>query len=427
MVESVRNDIILDQEMTIEESLTNKEEEEQEQAEEQQQQLSVSTSSSSTSLKNKTSPRTIRSTLQNFANKNFVMLGMVSAVLVAKAFPALGKDGGFFLADQLFGKSGVTAIFLLSGLSLAMSELRTAMSNIKLNAMIQLLIFAAWPMAIGIPMKVLSLLQVQSVQHHHHPLMDGILILSCLPTTINMCIILTSSGNGNVALSICSAVLSNMLGILISPALLFYFFGTEIQLPFLPMVLKLCKQVLVPVGIGQALRMTKAKDIYNNHADKFKRIQEILLLGIVWNAFCNAFTQGLGLQLKHGMMLLGLLPMLHLSSWFAMFQLFSLPFWKISRPDVVAATFCASQKTLAFGLPLINTVFQGSPNLAAYCAPLMFLFPLQMTFGSLLLPKVKEYVANGNANGDANATAIAKQEDQKNHSSSSRLATTQSS
>lgn len=59
----------------------------------------------------------------------------------------------------------------------------------------------------------------------------------------------------------------------------------------------------------------------------------------------------------------------------------------------------ATQKTLAFGLPLIQTVFEGSSNLAAYCAPIMFIHPLQLIVGSLLIPELEQYTSissNGN-------------------------------
>jgi predicted Na+-dependent transporter len=39
-----------------------------------------------------------------------------------------------------------------------------------------------------------------------------------------------------------------MAGILLTPALLLQFFGTQVQLPFLAMVLKLVNKVVVPVG-----------------------------------------------------------------------------------------------------------------------------------------------------------------------------------
>ncbi|KAL3929897.1 MAG: hypothetical protein SGBAC_012003, partial [Bacillariaceae sp.] len=290
------------------------------------------------------------------------------------------------------GKYGVGLIFLLSGLSLQGSELTKAVSNVKLNGLIQAAIFVAWPFLVGSPLKkVLNAFQVLPPG-----LVDGLLILTCLPTTVNMCIMLTSASGGNVATSICNAVISNMAGILVTPALLLHFFGTSIQLPFLQMVRKLCQKVLLPVIVGQALRATKAKEIYEKNSKAFKRLQEIILLGIVWNAFCTAFTSGLGLQFHHTLILLTLLPVLHLGSLGILFKFFSTTALGFSRDETVAAIFCASQKTLAFGLPLINTIFEGNPNLASFVAPLMFIHPLQMTLGSILVPRITKYTSGDN-------------------------------
>jgi sodium/bile acid cotransporter 7 len=111
------------------------------------------------------------------------------------------------------------------------------------------------------------------------------------------------------------------------------------------------------------------------------------LIGLVWNAFCNAFTKGIGIEVSHGVFLLGLLSSLHLGSFHILYKLFSSKALKFSREDAIAATFCTSHKTLAFGLPLLNTIFEGNPNLAAYCAPVMFIHPLQLLIGSVLASK----------------------------------------
>lgn len=148
--------------------------------------------------------------------------------------------------ELFLGNYGVALIFLLSGLSLPTSRLTRALSNIKLNALIQICIFVLWPLLIGLPLKTLFSKLPSTIMLP--ALVDGIFILTCLPTTVNMCIMLTSAGGGNVAASICNAVLSNLAGIFITPAWLFQFFGTQIRLPFFLMVTKLCQKVLLPVG-----------------------------------------------------------------------------------------------------------------------------------------------------------------------------------
>ena len=99
----------------------------------------------------------------------------------------------------------------------------------------------------------------------------------------------------------------------------------------------------------------------------------------------------MGLEARHALALLGILPAIHMASLAILFKVFQQPFWGLSRGETVAAMFCASHKTLAFGLPLVNTIFEGNPNMAAYCAPIMFIHPLQLIVGSLLVPKLIEY------------------------------------
>jgi solute carrier family 10 (sodium/bile acid cotransporter), member 7 len=315
-----------------------------------------------------------------FVSKNFFLLGMFVAVGTAKLFPTVGKSGG--MPEIMIGKYGVMLVFLLSGLSLELSELRSAFTNWKLNCLVNAIIFGAWPLCVGLPLsRILP-----------NDLRDGILILSCLPTTVNMCVILTSAAGGNVASALCNSVLSNMLGIFITPALIFLFFGgNSLALPFGDMVSKLSKKVLLPVAVGQILRRSPLVQI--SKCKTVKRLQEVILLSILWTAFCASFcSEVVGLSMRQLISLAILLPAVHLAAIGLLFATVSrLGF---SRKDVVAAIFCGSQKTLAFGLPLIHTICAGTgANMAAYTAPIMFMHPLQLMLGSLVVPKLRNYVA----------------------------------
>lgn len=206
-----------------------------------------------------------------FADKNFFVLGMAVAVWLAKTVPHLGMDKGTLRPEIFIGKYGVTCIFLLSGLSLELSELKDAAKNHKLNGLVQATSFLAWPLLVGLPLvKVLELCSLFTPA-----LRDGILILTTLPTTVNMCVLLTSAANGNVASALCNAVLGNTLGVFATPALLLRFFGTSVALPFVQMVGKLSTKVMLPVVVGQLLRKTPALSFYKSHSKKFKRFQEV--------------------------------------------------------------------------------------------------------------------------------------------------------
>ena len=182
-----------------------------------------------------------------FASKNFFLMGMVVAVSLARSYPELGRDGGLLRPELFIGEYGATSIFLLSGLGLKLADLTSAASNGRLNALIQSVTFAAWPFLVGLPLtRGLGRFLPRLLPG---PLLDGVLVLTCLPTTINMAVLLTSTCRGSVATAICNTVISNLLGIFITPALLFLFFGgAMIELPFVGLLGKLCKKVMLPVG-----------------------------------------------------------------------------------------------------------------------------------------------------------------------------------
>lgn len=153
-----------------------------------------------------TTPGTVEK-FKTFASKNSFLLGMIVSVGLARAFPALGKNGGVLRPELFIGKFGVFLIFLLSGISLEVSDLAQAASNFKLNSMVQFVTFGAWPF-LGLGLKAVFSTFLPNA--FPQALLDGLLILSCLPTTVNMCIFLTAASGGNVASSLWNAIVSNL-------------------------------------------------------------------------------------------------------------------------------------------------------------------------------------------------------------------------
>src|SRR3546814_5779369 len=52
------------------------------------------------------------------------------------------------------------------------------------------------------------------------------------------------------------------------------------------------------------------------------------------------------------------------------------------RPDRATALFTGANKTAAVGIPLINTIYSGNPNLGLYTIPLLFYYSCQLLIGS---------------------------------------------
>mmetsp|Transcript_32221 Transcript_32221/g.102728 ORF Transcript_32221/g.102728 Transcript_32221/m.102728 type:complete len:389 (+) Transcript_32221:66-1232(+) len=320
-----------------------------------------------------------------FVKKNFFVLGMAGAVGLAALKPELGVDGSFLRPEKVVGDYGVALIFLLSGLSLKLSELRSAVMNVKLNSVIQMISLLVWPLGAAAMSGPLRAVGVNA------KILDGLLVTSCLPTTINMCVMLTSSANGNVAAALANAVVGNFLGVIVTPLLLFATMRKAVALPVGKVVSKLAVKVLLPVFVGQGLRANqRLLALQATHKAKFKLASELTLLAIAWNAFCNSFTSGLGISLSDVLLLELGLAAVHGGALVLLKNFFS-KVLRTPKEDAIAAAFVASQKTLAMGLPLIKTVFAGSPDLAFFCAPIMLLHPTQLLIGSLLVPRWQQY------------------------------------
>jgi len=342
--------------------------------------------SSSASLK--TFPSLLADRVKDFVEKNFFLSGAALSIVLAAMYPQVAMKGGLIKPELTISKVGVSCIFLLSGLSLRVKDMVDAITNIKLNALVQSVMFGVTPLyyyAFG------NLLRLTPL---NPALIDGVRVLGCLPCTVNMCIALTTAAGGNVASAICNAVLGNLLGVFLTPSLLYYHFGQTVQVPFLSFLTKLILKVLVPLAIGQTFRAFVLKERYMNYKKTCSRITDLLLISIVYATFCDVFARG-GLGVSGGSLvfLMAILPTAFAFSQLLMFMFSKLPFVKLSRKDQVAAMFCSTQKTLAFGMPIIQSFFEKSPNLALISTPLLVLHPFQLLIGSVMVPYLQKYIS----------------------------------
>ena len=190
-----------------------------------------------------------------FVDRRYFLVGVVAAVGLAAIFPEFGRKGGILRPEltvawgatvraqhcpnarlPLTTLSLVTArsshsarihpdrlqcgIFLLAGLSLPTNQLAAAALQWKEHALIQSFNLGFMPLAM---LGVCGLLGPTGL--FERSLLDGMLVMSALPTTVNMCVALTRSSDGNEALSIFNAVLGNVLGVVLTPALLLLLVG----------------------------------------------------------------------------------------------------------------------------------------------------------------------------------------------------------
>ena len=322
----------------------------------------------------------------------------LAALLAASLAPEFGANGGPLRPEITVNKIAVRAMFLISGMNLPLAELRAAVTNVRANLLIQTFIFGVAgvvvALAAGPALSALGLLPPR--------LIDGLVVLACLPTTIGSGVALTNAAEGNVAISLFHAVFSNLAGIAVTPALIFLYLGADGAAVGSAGAAagKLASQVLGPVLVGMAIRSAPsfAASLGSKPVkSKLKLASDGIILAIIYNTFCNTFKGGFGVAAGEVSALFAILAALLVAYKASIF--FAANAVGLARRDAVAAVYMGSQKTLAFGLPLIKALFEGSPDLAWLCLPALVYHPMQIALGSALVPRLRSWASEGESAG----------------------------
>jgi len=330
-------------------------------------QPSASSSSSSSSF---------LAAFQSFFKSNWLVLGEILVIWIAHRWPWFGASGGPLKPEFFISKCGVFTIFFINGLSLSISSSPEEMSSAtKTNALIQLFNFGFIPV----------LAKVLAPHYPEAAFRDGLLALSVLPTTINICVAQTLAAGGNMGTAIFNAIFANVLGVFLTPLLAVWSLGTGKGVSLLGTLRKLGGVVILPLVLGQVVRRTPLGKYAERVNKSARTLSSCLLLAIVYNVFSDTFVQGIGVGGGALATLLATMPLLYLA--------LSGVFWAVSTwwlpgldlPTRTAAMFCSSQKTLAFGIPFIKTAFGSRPDIAYILAPLLIYAPSQLLLGSVLL------------------------------------------
>ena len=317
-----------------------------------------------------------------WAQQWFVCL-LPAAFALAWLAPDLAARGGW-LRPELTTKLGVTLIFFIQGLLLPTAQMRAALGQARLHVVIQGMTFIGFPL-IGLAAAALV------GRWLPEELRIGLVFLSVLPSTISSAAVLTAAAGGNTAGAICNAVLSSLLGVVLTPALL----GLAMSWQGLAVgeggagidawrvVTELVKLILLPLLAGQVAR-ARLGDWAAARKKALGTLNTSLILFIVFAALCDAAKAEV--WTRHG----AGLPLLALAIAAGLFVLATAATRALANAawldggDRIAAEFCAVQKTLASGVPLAGVIFGGDPRTGLILLPLLIYHPLQLSLHSAL-------------------------------------------
>jgi sodium/bile acid cotransporter 7 len=174
----------------------------------------------------------------------------------------------------------------------------------------------------------------------------------------------------------------------VTPALLLLLLGTHGEAPISSVLGQLSLEVLLPLVVGQAVRLL-ARQRTAVFA-QLRQIPSMLLLYLIFCVFCATFSSPMpadagrdiaiavvGSALLHGLLLA-------LGWWLAGWRAL-----RLDHASRLAALFCATQKTIALGVPMLSILYGHHPDLAWLTLPLLCYHPLQLVAGGILAARLR--------------------------------------
>ncbi|MEZ9905947.1 bile acid:sodium symporter family protein [Vibrio breoganii] len=312
----------------------------------------------------------------NKFKKEWFLVGMVVAIVLAVFTPDLGRSGGVLHLDTIT-VLGIALVFFLHGLGLSPKAIVEGLSNWKLHLYVQGATFVAYPL-------LWVVFGQGFMAYMPAALAFGFCYLFVLPSTISSSVAMTAIGKGNLPGAIFNASLSSILGVFITPLLIQVFMGLEgAELNLMDSVISISKMLLLPMILGQVMRPLLF-EWTQKHKAVVNKLDKYVILLIVYSAFCDSIDHGIWSDFSPMLLLVSaliclavLMVMVHGIQWGARKVGFT-------HQDEVAAVFCGTKKTLAAGIPMAKVIFAHDPNLGMILLPIMLYHPIQIFYCAVL-------------------------------------------
>ncbi|KAK1922339.1 putative sodium bile acid cotransporter [Papiliotrema laurentii] len=315
-----------------------------------------------------------------FLLEQWLLLAMGLVVLLAYFFPSVGKRGGYVVSEYTVTYGAVAIIFLCSGLTLPFDKLVKHARNIRLHIIVQLTSFLLTSAVFfGIACAAATSPDIETSN------LVGFIATGALPTTINSNVVMTRQAGGDVAATMVSVTLGNLLGPFITPLLIakLYLPSTKAFAQWLPeqalghlpelyrnVMFQMGLSVYVPLAVGQIVRAIWTKQVEHVVARyRLAKIGSFCLLALIWSTFCTAFASKALQTLTPPTVAFNILTNLAVCVAFTGFaflcarppkrlaKLSPRAFRQVDKPEAISICFCAPAKTQALGIPLIAAMY----------------------------------------------------------------------
>lgn len=336
--------------------------------------------------------------------RHWFLIGLLLVVAVALSLGGNIDQSGW---GDLLRNSAVFLIFLATGYSLDSRRILQDIGVVRHHIAIQLFVFVITPVIVLLPAALIGGSLTDPA------VWVGLAAVAILPTTISSCIAFTQVAGGNVPLSMLNSALANASGIIVSPLLLSLLIGLSPEAgsaagaavtqgarflgreATLSIFFDLASLMLAPAALGQALRILmlrrgsdgaqgREKPQDAPGAKRVRTFNSVLILLIVFLTLSRATAERDILSTASAYLpIFGYLALIHLVILLA--AGLTAGVLMSEKRDRIAFLFTSSQKTLAFGAPMLTLYFASAPGrLAAAMLPLIFYHLWQLVIAGIV-------------------------------------------
>lgn len=313
------------------------------------------------------------------------ILMLLGTVVLASLLPARGE------AARVVGLAadiGIVLLFFLHGAKLSREAIWEGARNWRLHLAVVATTFVVFPL-LGLAFARMPGLAA--------PVAAGMVFLTLLPSTVQSSIAFTAIARGNVAAAVCSASFSNLIGIVLTPALVALTMsgvasgvgsgaagqGGGISLAAVESIVL---QLLVPFVAGHLLRPWIGGFVARRKA-WLGIVDRGSILLVVYTAFGAAVVEGLWHHVSPGDLAL------ILAACIALLATVLAATWGIgramglSREDAIVLLFCGSKKSLASGVPMAGVLFPAA-QVGVVLLPVMLFHQIQLIACALIAKRM---------------------------------------
>jgi len=297
---------------------------------------------------------------------DWYLVALLATVGIAALIPARGI-GATVMGYATYG--AVALLFFLYGARLAPQAILAGVMHWRLQGLVFLSTFAVFP--------IVGLILVAIFRPWlGETLSLGLLFVAVLPSTVQSSIAFTSIARGNVPAALCSASISNLAGIVVTPALVALLISSKSGGFSLSALEDIALQLLLPFALGQL-----ARPFIGNWITAHRTITQIVdrgsILLIVYAAFSEGMVAGVWSAISlQSLALVIALDVLMLAVGLTVTTVVS-RLLRFNKEDEIAIVFCGSKKSMASGIPMANILFAGQA-VSLIVLPLMLFHQIQL-------------------------------------------------